>query len=67
MKVDMFDIAEDTGAVTKWSATDRAVSISQAATMDEVSQTLISRLVLSKDFPHRNGFPLAVLAVKVNV
>ena len=61
----MLDIAEGSGTITKWSATDRAVSISQAATIDEVSQALISRLVLSKDFPHRNGFPLAVLAVKV--
>ena len=65
MKVDMLDIAADTGHITKWSATERAVSISKAATLDEVSQTLVSRMVLSKDFPHRNGYPIAILAVKV--
>ena len=67
MKVDVFDIASDTGNISKWSATDRAVSISQAASLDEVSQAVISRLALSKDFPHRNGFPLAVLAAKVAI
>ena len=60
----MFDIGKD-GKVNIWKATDRAVSISQAAAINDLSEAAISKLVLSKDFPHRNGFPLAVLSVKV--
>ena len=48
-----------------WSATDRTMSISKTATIDEVSQAFVSKLVLSDDFPHGGLYPLATLSVKV--
>ena len=52
--------------LSAWYGTDRAVSISNCASIKEVSQALLSRMVLSEDFPHENGYPLAVLTVLVS-
>ena len=50
-----------------WSATDRAISVNKGATIDEVSQAIISKLVLSDDFPHTGIYPCATLSVKVKI
>ena len=49
----------------KWSATEIPMSFSKGASIDEVSQTIVSRLTLSDDFPHQGNYPLATLSVKV--
>ena len=54
------------GNFAAWYGTDRAVSISNCASIKETSQALLSRMALSDDFPHENGYPLAVLAVLVS-
>ena len=54
------------GRVASWSATDRAISINKGATIDEVSQAIISRAVLSTDFGFKRMYPCATLSVKVS-
>ena len=52
--------------LSAWYGSDRAVSISNCASIKETFQALLSRMVLSEDFPHDNGYPLAVLSVLVS-
>ena len=56
----------DEGRYKSWFGTDRPISISKYASIRETYQALISRLVLSEDFPHANNYPLAILTVLVN-
>ena len=54
-----------TGRMAVWSATPRAVSIYKGATIAEVSQAIVSKLVLSDDFPYEGYYPCATFSVKV--
>ena len=55
------------GRYKSWFGTDRAVSISKYASIRETYQALISRMVLSEDFPHANNYPIAILTALVNI
>ena len=56
----------DEGRYKSWFGTDRPISISKYASIRETYQALLSRMVLSDDFPHANNYPLAVLTVLVS-
>jgi len=51
--------------LAKWTATTRTISFGKSATIDEISQHIVSKLVLSSDFPHMNQYPLATFSAKV--
>ena len=62
----MIKLGEDNSRLQSWYGTDRAISVSKTATIEEFSQALTSRLVLSEDFPHVDKYPLAILAMHVS-
>ena len=61
------DLNHDGVKWNHWKATERTLSISKAAKIDDLSQAIVSKLILSEDFPDHKGYPLAVLAVKVGL
>ena len=65
LKIEVFDISPNSNErFGLFKATDRTISISKVAKIDDLSQAVASRIILS-EFPHNNGYPLAFLTVKV--
>ena len=63
----MIKLGDESSRLQSWYGTDRAISVSKTASIEELSQALTSRLVLSEDFPHMDKYPLAVLAMHVSL
>ena len=66
MKIQGIQTSMDGSRLQAVNATDRIISINNASSIDQLSQSIVSKLVLSEDFYQDTGFPCALLTVKVS-